>query len=339
MNKWIDFKELRSKLKFTDVLRLYGVELQPKGQQLLGPCPLPNHQGKKTSPSFSVNPERGIFNCFSCGGKGNVLDFAGLMEGVNIKDGAAMRKVVEKLQEEFFPGTTKPAAEVAEKLVVPKAKPNGEPPVMVNQPLDFELKGLDPNHPYLLDRGFLPETIAHFGLGVAARGFLQGRLAIPLHDADGNLIGYTGRLTDDSKATADNPRFLFPEKRERDGEIREFSKSEFLYNGHRIKAPVEELIVVEGFANVWWLHQCEYPGTVGLIGTGCSDRQSELLVSLVSPQGRLWILPGADEIGEFWAESILKRVACNRFCRWIRLPAKRHPSDFSGAELKGVLNR
>ena len=110
-------------------------------------------------------------------------------------------------------------------------------PVVVNEPLDFELKGLDQSHPYLLDRGFSPETIAYFGLGVAARGSLKGRLAIPLHDKEGRLIGYAGRLIDDSQVSADNPRYSFPANRERDGVVREFRKSELVYNASRLKNP------------------------------------------------------------------------------------------------------
>ena len=152
MNSWIDFRELRSKLKFADVLRLYKVEVTPRGPQLVGFCPLPGHEGKKNSPSFSVNTERGIFQCFGCGAKGNVLDFAGLMEGINVRDGAALRRVAVKLQGQFAPEAANvPSAPLA-KFAPPKAEPTGNLPVVVNEPLDFELKGLDPTHPYLLSK-------------------------------------------------------------------------------------------------------------------------------------------------------------------------------------------
>ena len=89
MKTWIDFKGLRKKLDFEQVLRHYGVEVKRKGNQHQGYCPLPNHQGKKNSPSFSANLERGIFQCFGCGAKGNVLEFAAMMEKADPKDGAA----------------------------------------------------------------------------------------------------------------------------------------------------------------------------------------------------------------------------------------------------------
>src|SRR6266568_2544206 len=99
MKTWIDFKQLRQSLSFEAVLRLYGVELKIKGEQHHGYCPLPNHKGKGNSPSFSANLEKGIFQCFGCGAKGNVLDFAAFMEKVDPKDGSALLEVAVKLQQ------------------------------------------------------------------------------------------------------------------------------------------------------------------------------------------------------------------------------------------------
>src|SRR5438477_9415934 len=166
MKNWIDFKLLRSKLDFEQVLRHYGVEVKRKGRQHHGFCPFPDHNGKKNSPSFSANLERGIFQCFGCGAKGNVLEFAAMMQKVDPKDGPALHKIAAELQKRFCPElaspeeTKKPSAKQPDKIESKK-----ELPVIVNVPLDFELRGLDAEHPYLLSRGFTPETIAHFGLG------------------------------------------------------------------------------------------------------------------------------------------------------------------------------
>ena len=103
MSTWIDFKELRSKLDFEQVLRHYKVEVKRKGNQHHGFCPLPNHNGKKNSPSFSAQLEKGIFQCFGCGAKGNVLEFAALMEKADPKDGTALHKVAMELQKRFCP--------------------------------------------------------------------------------------------------------------------------------------------------------------------------------------------------------------------------------------------
>jgi DNA primase len=341
MSTWVNFKELRAKLDFEAVLRHYGVEVKRKGNQHHGFCPLPNHKGVRNSPSFSANLERGIFKCFGCGASGNVLEFAAMMEKIDLEDGSAFRKVALELQKRFCPELGKKPKK-AEKTTEPKEKdiePAKELPVVVNAPLDFELKGLDQKHPYLLKRGFLPETIAHFGLGFCSRGLLKDRVAIPLHDHGEKLIGYAGRVVDDAKITEDNPRYRFPSKRERAGTIFEFRKTLFLYNGARIRGPVDDLTVTEGFASVWWLHQNGYPLAVAAMGADCSEKQAELIVSLVKPDGRVWIVSDGDKAGERFAHSVLFQVAPHRLTRWIKLESDRQPTDLTAEDLKKCFTR
>jgi DNA primase len=330
---WIDFKALRTKLDFEQVLKHYGVEIKRTGNQHHGFCPFPNHNGKKNSPSFSANLEKGIFQCFGCGARGNVLDFAAFMANADPKDGAALRKVALELQQRFCPelGDTSPTSA---KPAAPKPqKPKDNSPVVVNQPLDFELQGLDAEHPYLLERGFTPETIERFGLGYCSRGMLKSRVAIPLHDADGKLVGYAGRVVDDKAISEDNPRYRFPGERKRDGTIFEFRKTMFLYNGFRIQKPVDNLIVVEGFTGVWWLNQNGLPLVVGTMGD-CSERQAELIVSLVKPDGHVWIAPDGDKAGERHAQTLLSLVSPHRFMRWVKMADGKQPTDLSRDELK-----
>src|SRR5260221_8902109 len=99
--KWINFKVLREQLDFAEVLRHYRVELKRKKNQLVGFCPLPNHNGQRNSPSFSVNSERKCFNCFGCHRGGNCLDFAIYMEGKDPENRQHVREVALLLQERF----------------------------------------------------------------------------------------------------------------------------------------------------------------------------------------------------------------------------------------------
>src|SRR5256885_1006465 len=101
MAEWIDFRELRSKLRFADVLEHYKVHLNVKGDKASGFCPLPTHQGQRKSPSFSVSLERGIFQCFGCQAKGNVLDFACQMEGFNPANPKEQRQAALKIRDVF----------------------------------------------------------------------------------------------------------------------------------------------------------------------------------------------------------------------------------------------
>lgn len=326
---WVNFRELRARLKFADVLAHYKVTVVAKGGQHQGPCPLPRHTGSRDAPSFSANLERGIFQCFGCKATGNLLEFAGLMSGVDPEDGAALRRVAVELQKRFL----------AEGSGARKGKPGlveapRKPAALVNAPLDFELKGLDPAHPYLARRGFRTDTAEHFGAGFCSRGLLRDRIAIPLHDADGRLVGYAGRLADDGEASGDNPRYVFPEARERDGTRLEFDKGLFLYNGHRLRGPFDDLAVVEGFPSVWWLHQHGYAEAVAVMGTQVSERQIELIVGLVRPSGRVWIIPDGNRPGERLAEALLKGISPHRLVRWVRLEEDQQPTDLKAEHLE-----
>ena len=202
------------------------------------------------------------------------------MQGVDPKDGTALREVALNLQQRFCPEPASGPGKAEDPAPPKRTEPKDKGPVVVNAPLDFELKGLDAEHPYLLNRGFTPETIERFGLGYCGRGLLKSRIAIPLYDAGGKLIGYAGRVVDDSAITEDNPRYRFPGERKRDGTVFEFRKTLFLYNGYRIPAPVDDLIVTEGFTGVWWLDQHGFPSVVATMGADwCSHGQLSSLGS------------------------------------------------------------
>jgi DNA primase len=337
MSTWVNFKELRAKLNFEHVLRHYNVEVKRKGNQHHGFCPLPNHNGKKNSPSFSANLEKGIFQCFGCGAKGNVLEFASMMENVSPEDGESLRTVALRLQDRFCSEVTKTAEPRKRELNPEQSQTKGKL-VVVNAPLDFELKDLDYDHPYLPGRGFSRETINHFGLGFCARGYFKDRIAIPLFDHNAKLVGYAGRVVDDETITEKNPRYLLPGRREREGHIFDFRKSLFLYNGFRIKAPVDDLIIVEGFTSVWWLHQHGISNVVATMGVDCSPQHTELIVSLVKSSGRVWIMPDGNEAGLRLGESLLLQVSPYRLMRWVKLEDRKQPTDCSSAELRAWMS-
>jgi DNA primase len=145
---------------------------------------------------------------------------------------------------------------------------------------------------------------------------------------------------DDSIINEDNPRYRLPGERERDGKIFEFRKTLFLYNGFRVKTPVDDLIVVEGFTSVWWLTQNGLPHVVGTMGADCSERQAELIVSLMKPDGRVWLMPDGNqtgnrnEAGKRCAQSLLMQVSAYRFVRWVKLTDDTQPTDLSVEQLK-----
>ncbi len=159
-------------------------------------------------------------------------------------------------------------------------------------------------------------------------------IRVPLHDTTGRLIGYAGRVVDDSTITEENPRYRFPGLRKREGTAFEFRKSQFVYNGFRITSPVADLTVVEGFAGVWWLTQSDFPETVSTMGADCSEKQAEIIVSLVKPGGTIWIMPDGDKAGERHAQLLLTHISPHRLIRWLKLPEGKQPTDHSKEELK-----
>lgn len=336
---WIDFKVLRQNLDFEVVLRHYHIEIKRHGIQHHGYCPLPNHQGKRNSPSFSANLERGIFQCFGCGSKGNVLEFAALMEKVDPRDGSQLKELALRLQQSILRTENGEGQNIASHTAANRTEGGKRQQRLINGPLDFELKGLDSTHPYLLNRGFTPETIGYFGLGYCSRGFLTNRVAIPLQDQQGRIIGYAGRVVDDSKISEANPRYRFPGERKRNDRVFEFRKSEFLYNGFRICSPLDDLIVVEGFASVWWLHQHGWKNVVAVMGADCSETQQGIIVSLISASGHLWLMPDGNAAGERLAQGTIPAIAEHRFVRWVCLPAGKQPTDFDSETLQKLLPR
>src|SRR3954470_14394318 len=84
-SNWVDFKTIKQSVTLAQVLERYGVKLKRSGKELRGRCPI--HQGEG-SDTFHANTEKNAFHCFSCGAKGNVLDFVAAKEQCSVRDAA-----------------------------------------------------------------------------------------------------------------------------------------------------------------------------------------------------------------------------------------------------------
>ncbi len=255
---WVDFKEIKAGVSFNQVLDHYGIELKPaKGNELLGLCPF--HED--TKPSFRVNTEKGVFHCFGCDAKGNVLDFVSRKESVTIRKAAVM------LSEWFGIGNNgkaPPESNLSPTEHANKANSASTEPAETNQPLGFTLK-LTFDHPYLKEGGIEPELAEEFGIGFCKRGMMKNRIAIPIHDANGNLVAYAGRWVSGDLPEGEKKYKLPPG----------FKKSIVLYNLHRIKGK-ETVFIVEGFFSVIRLHKIGIYA-IGLMGRSLSQEQEKLL--------------------------------------------------------------
>ena len=57
-------------------------------------------------------------------------------------------------------------------------------------------------------------------------------------------------------------------------------------------------------------------------------------VSLVKPNGRVWIVPDGDKAGERHAQTLLSLISPHRFVRWVKMADGKQPTDLSKQELK-----
>ena len=66
----LEKEEVRKRVDVAALFSSFGVSLERKGKSLMGRCPF--HED--TTPSLSVEPEKGLYHCFGCGESGDVFD-------------------------------------------------------------------------------------------------------------------------------------------------------------------------------------------------------------------------------------------------------------------------
>lgn len=118
MKNWVDYREVKDRVRIADVVAALGVTLE-KGR---GKCPLPNHKGNSTD-TFSVTVEKNVWKCFGCGWGGNVLELQSLAKGIAIREAAL------ELRDAFMAPEPEAILEVrahASAVRVPEAEPVAE---------------------------------------------------------------------------------------------------------------------------------------------------------------------------------------------------------------------
>lgn len=241
MSRFVDFKAVKAAVSMLQVLEHYGLaeSFKRSGNSLSGPCLL--HDGQNPT-QFRVSLSKNCWNCFGkCKAGGNILDFVSRKEGVTIREAAL--KICDWFNLPLAnKEALKPKTETqAETKPPPNASVTPEPTSTEtgpNKPLGFELKNLDTAHAYLAERKLSEVAIAEFGLGYCGKGSMRGRIVIPIHNADGQLVAYAGRWP--GEPPEDTPKYKFPVG---------FRKAQELFNLHRApREPQKEpLIIVEGF--------------------------------------------------------------------------------------------
>jgi len=350
---YIDFAAVRAALDFPLVLQHYGIDFPAGRTQLKINCPFHDD----TNPSCGVNTDKKAFNCFSCGTKGNILEFVTLMEDENpddmngLKAGAVEAiKMMGKSQADFAksgngaqkPKTARsgvqkkkrPSKAVAASQSSPRAKSGASEDVSKpstddseavrdNPPLDLKLT-LDPEHQFFDDHCVTDAMVETFGLGYCNRGIMKGRACIPIHDEHGQLVAYAGRYANE-EVPKGTERYKLPKR---------FLKSLVLFNLHRAsEIGGRHLTIVEGYWSAMRLHLLGIP-VVAVMGTSISVEQA----ALIAEYGFRFVtvIFDGDEAGQAGLDQSLPILARHVYARALELDSGVKPDSMSEKELQAL---
>lgn len=212
-DRQVDFAKLKERVTILQIVDHYGWReaLKRSGESYVGRCPL-CRTGKR---SFSITPPRAWKCLGDCDAGGNHLDLVVRAEGVSIKEAAviiadwfniddcdreprrangASREARRGEPRQSKRSRTREAATEGSSRRKRNSEPR-QPPVQRNKPLGWKkpLQGLDPQHEWFDELQLLPDTLEEFGIGVCSSGMMSGTAAIPIHNAEGELLAYAGR--------------------------------------------------------------------------------------------------------------------------------------------------
>ena len=271
-----------------DVVGQY-VNLKRSGGNLFGLCPF---HGEKTA-SFSVAPEKGIYYCFGCHKGGGAINFMMEVEGLSYPD--AVRNLAQRAglqvpedeqyqsryraQERLWALMKEAARFFHEQLFTPAG---GECLAYVQK------RGLNKNIVTRFGIGFAPNSWNSLVDAMKKKGYtdkeliaadlvgekngriydrFRNRLMFPIIDVRGNVIGFGGRVLDDSK-----PKYL------NTSETLIFNKRRNLFGMNLAKkTKLDYFILVEGNIDVVTLHQYGFDNAVASLGTSLTDEHATLL--------------------------------------------------------------
>lgn len=158
---------------------------------------------------------------------------------------------------------------------------------------------------YFINRGFLPETLDIFDVGLCKEKYkpMSGRSIVPIYDDSYKYVGCAGRALNNDL----QPKWLYSKG---------FKKA-VLYGMNLAKNDILKtgnIILVEGQGDVWKMHEAGYKQTVGIFGSSISDDQLLLLEN--SGACNVIILTDSDDAGDMAYKQIVKK--CGRRFNYYR---------------------
>ena len=280
--------ELIARNPIEDVVGQY-VSLKRSGGNLFGLCPF---HGEKTA-SFSVAPEKGIYYCFGCHKGGGAINFMMEIEGLSYPDAVrnlAKRAGMEVPEDEQYQSRYRHQ----ERLWALMKEAGRFFHSQLYAPVGAE--GLA----YVQKRGLSKAILTQFGVGYAPNSWnalvdamrkkgytdqelrdadlvgekngriydrFRNRIMFPIIDVRGNVIGFGGRVLDDS-----TPKYL------NTSETIIFNKRKNLFGmNFAKKSKAGYIILVEGNVDVITLHQYGFDSAVASLGTSLTEEHAALL--------------------------------------------------------------
>ncbi|MFQ8808337.1 MAG: DNA primase [Oscillospiraceae bacterium] len=331
--------ELNARNPIEDVVGQY-VALTRRGSNLFGLCPF---HGEKT-PSFSVAPEKGIFYCFGCHKGGGVVNF--IMEIENLTYGDAVRFLAKRAGLEVpDDGAYQSQYKKKERLWALCRAAAQFYHAQLKTPAGEEARA------YLQKRGVSGQTVTRFGLGyspnrwtalldvMTAKGYtkeelleagllsqnrdkgtlydrFRNRLMFPIIDVRGNVIGFGGRVMDDS-----TPKYL------NSPETIIFNKRRNLFAMNVVKKSKREFIILtEGYMDAIALHQYGFDCAVASLGTSLTQEHADMLSKYTD---ELVLTYDGDEAGQNATQRaipMLERTGLR--VRILRMRGAKDPDEF-----------
>lgn len=283
---------VRSKTDIVDLIGEY-VQLTKRGKNWFGLCPFHD----ESSPSFSVTEDKQLFHCFGCGASGNAITF--IMDIENSPFTEAVVKLAERTGIEIDAAVSegsgaKPHNEFKSMIEAHALAANFYSHLLLNT-----VEGEEALE-YLEKRGFTRESIEKYGIGwslndnealtslLKRKSFdmremeraglcimkdngtgyfdrFRARIMFPLHDDNGNVVAFSGRIISGSKQEA---KYL------NSPETPIFEKSHILYNFHNARLNVRKtgkVILFEGFMDTISADRAGVMNSVAVMGTSLSD--------------------------------------------------------------------
>lgn len=337
--------ELLAKVDIVDIID-EQVPLKKGGANYMACCPF----HKEKTPSFSVSPTKQFYHCFSCGAHGSAIGFVMEHQGLSFPEavqfladrvGMVVPKVRGQNDNPEIRAERKKKQQTLEETTAAAA--------------DFYAQQLKFNptaKAYLDKRGLSAEVIAHYGLGYAPDGWqplaqvfqpypntalvdtgmvidnegrhydrFRHRIMFPIRNPRGQVIGFGGRVLDDSK-----PKYL------NSPDTPLFDKGKNLYGLYEGRAAVKEagrILVVEGYMDVVALAQFGVGYGVAALGTATTAEHVKILMRQADS---IYFCFDGDSAGRKAAwralENALPQLKDDKSLHFLFLPEEHDPDSY-----------